>query len=342
VAAGLVLTLVLLTPGELRTATGAPARPDDDASAPAPRQDVAPQVLLAERPEPRPGEGGDPGGLGDLATAPLPVQPSRPALAAPDQPPAEFVISSFNVLGSSHTRGGDRRSWMGPGTSRIRNVVDLIDRHDVSIAGLQELQRDQFRVFTEVTDGSFGVYPGLSAGLLGVDNSVVWRTADWSLESANLIRIPYFAGRLRPMPYVLLRHTESGRRVWVGNFHNPATNGKRGNNDRWRVQAAALQTRLARTLLDTGYPVFVVGDMNDRERYFCRLTAGAPMQAANGGSNDGACRPPEPPMPVDWIFGSDDVRFTGYARDFTPLVRRTTDHPMVRAGVRLDGRVGLD
>jgi hypothetical protein len=285
------------------------------------RQKVAKAVVLKPRPEPK-------------------KRKPKPAKAEPATlPDAEFVISSFNVLGSSHTRGG---GGMAPGPVRIRHAAALLNMHDVSIAGLQELQGDQFRTFLGATGGAFGVYPGMSAGPLGVENSVVWRRSVWELESANTIAIPYFDGRQRPMPYVLLRHVASGREVWVGNFHNPASNGKRGNNDRWRAAAAARETQLAARLhAESGYPVFILGDMNDREAYFCRITAGAPMIAANGGSNDGRCVPPRYPMPVDWIFGSEEVGFSGYVRDEGPLVRRTSDHPMIRARVLLEGSDGV-
>ena len=253
--------------------------------------------------------------------------------------PAELVISSFNVLGSSHTAGKAR---MASGVSRVRTAAYLLQQHGVDVVGFQELQADQFRTFLGVAGGAFDVYPGLSAGALGVDNSIGWRTSEWTLRQAATVPIPYFGGNLRPMPYVLLEHNATGRLAWFANFHNPATNPKRGNNDRHRAAAAAREVALVNQLVnDTGYPVFVTGDMNDRESYFCRMTGGAPMIAANGGSNDGVCKPPPYPMPVDWIFGHEMVTFSSWVRDEGPLVRRTTDHPMIRATATLDGHDGL-
>lgn len=319
-------------------ATAPAARP---APEPTPAADLAPEpqriaraITLEPRPEPKPKPAAPPKPKPTAAPAPEPAPPAPEPVAD-----VSFTIGSFNVLGSSHTRG---RGGMAPGPERIRRAADLLRAHDVSIAGLQELQPDQFRRFTQVAGGTYGAFPGLSRGPLGVENSIVWRKAEWSVEQASTVQIPYFDGRLRPMPYLLLRHTATGRKVWVANFHNPATNKKRGNQDRHRVRAAIIETQLANRLWrETGYPVFVVGDMNDREKYFCRMTAGAPMQAANGGSNDGACRPPSYPMPVDWIFGSLTVDFSGYVRDEGQQVRRTSDHPMIRADVLLDGFDGL-
>ena len=49
-----------------------------------------------------------------------------------------------------------------------------------------------------------------------------------------------------------------------------------------------------------------------------------------------AC-PPRPTQ-IDWILGSPKAQFSGYAIDRSPLVRRTTDHPVVLAQVTIDAR----
>lgn len=60
------------------------------------------------------------------------------------------------------------------------------------------------------------------------------------------------------------------------------------------------------------------------------------MDAARGGSNGAAgCRAGRP-RAVDWIFGSTGVRFDGYTEDRSPLVDRTTDHPVIVSGVTVD------
>lgn len=277
--------------------------------------------------------------------SPSPSSPSPPASPLPDQlaaPSATFGISSFNVLGSSHTARGGKHARMATGSERIRTVAALLDIHGVDVVGFQELQGDQYRSFRGVVGGAFDVFPGASAGPLGFENSIAWRTSVWSLQQAATVQVPYFEGRLRPMPYVLLQHNVTGRRAWFANFHNPASTPRRGNNDRHRARATFIEVGLVNRLRnETGYPVFVTGDMNEREIYFCRMTGGAAMVAANGGSNDDGCRPPPYPMPIDWIFGSDMVTFTNYRRDEGPLVRRTSDHPMILATATLDGDDGV-
>jgi endonuclease/exonuclease/phosphatase family metal-dependent hydrolase len=315
-----------LAAGEIARAAlmSAPRAPDEAAAEAAAVQPAAPPPWREARPvvlKPRPAPKKPKHKKKDKAPAPL--------------PPAEFVISSFNVLGSSHTSG--RRDGMAPGRVRIRQAAQLLAHHGVDVVGLQELQLDQYQELARVAGATYDFWPGTAAGRLGNENSLAWRTSEWTAVEKYTTPIPYFGGRPRPMPYVLLRHNVSGRYAWFANFHNPATNPNTGNNDRWRARAAALEVALANRLrAETGYPVFITGDMNEREKVFCPMTGGAAMVAANGGSNvAGACRPPSP-MNVDWIFGSDMVTFTGYFRDDGPFVNRTSDHPMIVARVVLD------
>jgi hypothetical protein len=286
---------------------------------PLPDWKVAPSVTFKEKPEPE-------------------RKPKKRKKAKPALPPAaDFVISTFNVLGSSHTSGSGKRPGMASGPTRIRWAASLLNHHGVDVVGFQELQGDQYRAFVGATGGGWGVYPGTAAGPLGIENSLAWRRSEWTLVESHTIQIPYFDGRLRPMPYVLLEHNATGRLSWFANFHNPASNSKRGNNDGHRARAMELEVALANRLWsETGHPVFITGDMNEREVYFCRMTGGAPMIAANGGSNDGSCNPPPYPMPVDWIFGSEVVSFSGYFRDWSNFVQRISDHPMIVSRVTLD------
>jgi hypothetical protein len=272
-----------------------------------------------------PGAAGVPAVTGPVAGPTPDSGTSTPATSA------HFVLSSFNVLGSSHTRGGAR--GMAPGTTRIRGVATLLARHRVDLVGFQELQSDQMRELLRVTGGAFATYPGPGASARSGENAVAWRTDTWQLVRPGSVSIPYFNGSPRPMPVVLLRHRATGVQVYLANFHNPADTSQYRHQQRWRDQATAAEITLANRLRSTGVPLLVTGDMNEREEYFCRMTAGAPMTAARGGSNGpSGCRA-ERPRAVDWIFGSTGVRFDGYAEDRSPLVDQTTDHPVIVSGV---------
>ncbi len=137
------------------------------------------------------------------------------------------------------------------------------------------------------------------------------------------------------MPSVLLRHKPTGVQAYFSNFHNPADTRKFRNQGRFRAEATRRQINLFNQIEQSGIPQFVTGDMNERDGYFCRVTGATPLVAAAGGSNNGRCIVPRPTQ-IDWIFGSPSAEFSEYSVDKSPLVRRTTDHPVVTAKVTID------
>jgi hypothetical protein len=252
--------------------------------------------------------------------------------------PVTFQISSFNVLGSSHTAPGERLARLGSGTYRIGLAVKFLDKHGLDVVGFQELQMDQWTEFTRLAGTRYGSYPG-GIDRRSVQNSIVWNLDTWRFVEGHTVPIPYFDGIEWGMPVVQLQHTVTGQLAWFANFHNPATNRKHRNSTPFRREAEQRQVALANSLYwETGLPVFFTGDMNEREKYFCTLAGGAPMKAANGGkvTKDGTCTPPPSPMPVNWIFGGKKRgAFSNYVRDDSRLVNRITDHYVVRADVTL-------
>ncbi|HET7386502.1 MAG TPA: endonuclease/exonuclease/phosphatase family protein [Nocardioidaceae bacterium] len=247
--------------------------------------------------------------------------------------PTEFRIASFNVLGASHTRHSKKYA---SGNRRMRGAVRLLERNGVGVVGLQELQAGQLQRFVELTGGRYDVYPGLSLRRIDSENSIAWDSTVWQPVEEHTVPIPYFGGRLRPMPAVLLRNQLTGMTVWVVNVHTPATNRHHPGQDRWRRKAIADMAALARQLQPTGIPVFLTGDYNERAEAFCPITGTAPMIAARGGTNvDGVCDPMHP-WYVDWVFGSRGVGFTDYAEIRGRLDRRTSDHPMIVATAHID------
>jgi hypothetical protein len=251
-------------------------------------------------------------------------------------PAAVFTVSSFNVLGASHTRNGGR--GRAPGVVRVQGVVSLLARHDVDVVGFQELQHEQARALLQATGGSYALYPGPTAR--DSDNSIGWRTSQFRLVRASTVSIPYFNGHHRNMPVVLLRHRASGVQAWFGNFHNPADTHRFHHQQGWRTRATYREAALANRLAATGVPLFITGDMNERADYFCRLTAAAPvMVAARGGSNGGGGCQAGRPRAVDWILGTRGVAFSGYTEDRGPLAHETTDHPVIATRARVEPAV---
>ncbi len=259
-----------------------------------------------------------------------PVKPRPKPRVLP--PVAEFRMASFNVLGSSHTGGGGHHAWLASGPQRIGGVLTLLDAHNISVVGIQEFQPNQRAAF-QARAGGWSMYPGLSMGRRAGENSVAWRNDTWEMVRPGLIPIPYFSGRQRPMPYVLLRHKATGVQAYFSTFHNPANIG--GNMQRFRNEATRRQIGLFNRLEGTGIPQFVTGDMNERAEYFCRVTGSTPLVSPAGGSNSGGCAPPRPSQ-IDWIFGSPKAQFSEYQIDRSPLVRRTSDHPILVTKVTID------
>jgi endonuclease/exonuclease/phosphatase family metal-dependent hydrolase len=266
---------------------------------------------------------------------PRPKRPPKPVVHP--APTLDFTISSFNVLGSSHTRSGGTHARFGPGPQRARGAASLVMSHGVDVVGFQEMQGDQLASFQRATGGRYSFYPGFSLRRIDTENSLAWRNDEWEAVETHTIEIPYFRGHPRQMPYVLLRNRATGLKAWFANFHNPASTPRWGNNQRWRTRATGMEILLANRLeAQSHLPVFITGDMNERAEYYCALTGGTDLEAAIGGSNDGACRPPAIHH-VDWIFGSSDVSFSNYREDSSPLVRRTSDHVMVLSDARIVG-----
>jgi len=244
--------------------------------------------------------------------------------------PTTFRVATFNVLGASHTApGGNKRGW-ADGNTRMGWAVSVIQSSGADVVGLQEFEVSQYQTFLGQAGGTWDVYPGLSEGKPAVRNSIAWRRDTWQLVEGATIPIPYFHGNRVPMPYVRLRNVASGQDVYFINIHNPASNPRRGDNERHRDAATTLEIDLVSQLHTAGFPVVLTGDFNERAEVFCRVTGSGSMRAANGGSVGGSCAPPAD-HGIDWIFGSSVIEFSHYLSTRAGLVQRASDHPFVVA-----------
>ncbi len=246
-------------------------------------------------------------------------------------PAASFRVATLNVLGASHTSSSGNRKGFASGAARMGTAVGLIRARGIDVIGFQEFEDPQYATFARMTGGEYGVYPGRALGPKSIRFSIAWRLSEWSLVSASSVGVPYAGGSYINMPYVLLRNNASGRQVYFANFHNPADTRRLGNNGRWRAIATSIEIALVNRLRsETGFPVVLTGDFNDRAGIFCPMTTRAPMRAAAGGSTGPSCAPPSG-MQVDWIFGTTDMSFSGYTVMRAAPVPRITDHALVYA-----------
>jgi len=254
------------------------------------------------------------------------------AKEAAEPKPFSLRISTFNVLGSQHTRPGAQRSGMAPGRVRAGWAADMISRAGADIVGLAELQRDQYGVLmSRMPD--FTAYPGLSLGSPGLPASVIWRTSRFELISTSHLSIQKM-GQVRPMPVVLLEDKATERQFFVMNVHNSPVQGsdKSSRQGERNVQMAA-EIALINKLRATGRPVFLTGDMNEHAEVFCKVTGATDLTSPAGGSSAGGCRPPGR-MRVDWIFGNG--QWTSYQINRDAMARRTTDHAVLFADVTVE------
>lgn len=240
-------------------------------------------------------------------------------------PTTTFRVASINALGDSHTRAGGNKPGYASGPARVHGLLGLLAAHQVDVVGLQEFEIPQRATFNHLA-GAWDVFTGTERG----HDSIAYRTDVWEYVTGGTGTIPYFRGNPAPLPWVTLRHRDTGREVSFISVHNPTSNAQRGNNAAFRAEATRREIALVRDLAQNGNPVVLVGDFNERSEAFCMVTGGGDIGAANGGSVGGSCAPP-PQAGIDWIFGTTDVDFSEYVRQQGGLVARTTDHPVVVA-----------
>ncbi len=244
--------------------------------------------------------------------------------------PFDFVLTTFNILGSQHSAPGGAASQFAPGRIRTEWAAALVGAYGSSVVGLQEIQRDQLDALDRALGGTWDFWPGTAMGGSGVPQSLMWSSVVWTPTFTGSITVP-FMGKTRPQPVVRLQHNETGREIYVLNVHNSPRDAQ--GREPERDKAMAIEAEAVNELKKDGIPVFLVGDFNEHDEAFCYFTSRAGMIAANGGSNSGGgCRVPRPNR-VDWIFGTPDIAFSGFRLDDSATVRRITDHAVLTATV---------
>jgi hypothetical protein len=238
-----------------------------------------------------------------------------------------FRISSFNVLGSSHTKASGNKPGMASGPERMKGAVALLKKHNVDIVGFQEFQKDQYETFKKLAGGTYDVFTGKIGKKMNTENSIAWKKADWSLVKGSYIDVPYFGGHIRQMPVVRLKNKHTGQEAYFINVHNPADTAQHHGQEKYRDDATRREIALINKLTkESGLPVFFVGDMNEHEESYQQVTKGAPMTAAAVATGTKASK-----VGIDWIYGTKGVQFSHYVKDRGADVQRATDHPIVVA-----------
>lgn len=234
---------------------------------------------------------------------------------------ASFRVATLNVLGSNHAGGG---------LSRAAREAALLRDRGVSLVGLQEVQRDQRSVFINNLS-TMQMWPQDALGRDGYRVQIMWRTDRFDLVDSGGSSHTFNGIGSVPIPYVLLRDKKTGAQFWVIVTHN-SPNGLQTQ----RNASAEIQIDLVNRLRASGHPVLLMGDMNEKATYFCKVATRAGMTAANGGSGAGGCQPPGGAQRIDWIFGTaDSVDFSGYRQDGTTKTGGMSDHYLIYADAML-------
>ena len=228
-----------------------------------------------------------------------------------------FKLATFNVLGASHTDPGGNKRGYRSGVARVDGAVRTLRRHAVDVAGMQEFQPPQQRRFRELAP-EYGVYGH-------ADNAVVWRTERFRKVRTTSLAIPYFNGRTKQMPAVLLEDRTTGARTWVFNVHNPADTKDHPNQGAFRAEALRREQAFVRKLEARGTPVYLVGDFNAHD----------PAQQAMRDVGMSASTKVGDDTHVDWLFGGAGTRFLDSTTDEATKRERISDHPIVVARAAL-------
>ncbi|GGF41712.1 hypothetical protein GCM10011519_14400 [Marmoricola endophyticus] len=244
-----------------------------------------------------------------------------------------FNLATFNVLGASHTASGGAYPVA---STRMPKAVALLNAKKVDVAGLQELQPGQYDQLMSLAGGTYASFH--TTRTYGnhprdTENTIIWRKSAFDLVSSQTLQIPYFDGNPRLIPVVQLREKASGRSAWFINTHNPANTAQFPHQESYRAKAIAIERQKIIDLRASGLPVFLTGDLNDREAAFCPLTAGKLMLSADSVPST-TCAPPKG-IWIDQILAAGPARFTTYDRDWAAKTQKVSDHPIVVAHTHL-------
>jgi endonuclease/exonuclease/phosphatase family metal-dependent hydrolase len=246
--------------------------------------------------------------------------------------PVTINVATFNLLGSQHTGpGGDKPASWPDGAQRVPGAIERLRAHNADVVGLQEVQLDQLNAILRGTN--YRAYPGPQAGSLASVNTILYDPSVFELVDGHQFTMTVAHGP-KPQTVVLLRHIATGREMYFINAHTTAGFG--AHDTATRLAGMNRIVSEVNSLKSDNLPIFVTGDMNDREVFFCRVLPPTGMVAAVGGNTSGGCHPPGR-MPVDWVIATPDVSFSNYWIDESTIARRISDHFLVSATATIAG-----
>ncbi len=251
-----------------------------------------------------------------VATSAAPAPAVDLPLKEPSRVDRTFSVATLNVLGSQHTRGGDRR--------RTVRTARLIRRKGLKLVALQEVQSDQLRWLQRHLP-RYRFWPNDRYAPGGLRLQIGWRRTRFDLVDRGTITTR-FSGLRRPIPWVRLRDEATGRPFFVIDVHNSPE-----DHEADRDSATRKEIRLFQELRERNGPVLILGDANERREWFCKVARRTGARAANGGSvgRDGTCTPPAN-MSIDWLMGKGQFGWRHYRAEQV----KVSDHRLHSATFR--------
>lgn len=243
-----------------------------------------------------------------------------------------FTMGTLNVLGSQHTgkHGDDHPGWPSAAW-RTPQQASYIKSHGVDVVGLQEAQPDQLNGL--MADTGFKAFPGYQFGAQDTDNSILYDPDKFEFVSGTSFKIVFMHGP-RPQTVLKLRDKDTGREMYFINMHTSA--GHDGGHTRTRHAGMATAVNYINGLKSEGLPIFLTGDMNDREPFKSRVLGPANLSAAIFGG----WHPPRnfghSWLAVDWIAGTQGVQWSDYWVENLG-VRKISDHYFITAHATVPG-----
>lgn len=244
-------------------------------------------------------------------------------------PAGSFTIATYNVLGASHSDGGNR-AHEPDSSPRMDKAIKVMQQNGFDIVGLQEFEPKQRTMFLSRTNGTYGIFPdtALYSGDRTSVNSIVWRSERFELIRGFERPFVYFGGNENALPVVLLRDKETGDEFYVTNTHDPANTKRWHDQERYRIENAERHRAFVASLRDEGLPVFLTGDLNSSFRVrpgkdragraqlpYCILTAGGILHNSYDvlrGRHGPACPTTDVSGPVDHVYVTPGVNVSNW------------------------------
>uniref|UniRef100_UPI003568A1A3 hypothetical protein n=1 Tax=Nocardioides sp. TaxID=35761 RepID=UPI003568A1A3 len=260
------------------------------------------------------------------AQAQIGVQSGVAAVASPSlgqaaktrQPRREgyrMRITTFNILSSAHRSGG---------LDRARRAARWVQKQGAVAAAFQEVAKDQLRQLQRTMPG-YSFYPRRTLGTRGSAIQIGWKNSEVKLIKTGYVMRPFLRHQ-RPIPWVRLKDRETGRNFLVMAIHNSP-----GGHEAERDISTRKEIAQIKKMLNTGYPVFVVGDVNERSEFCEKVARATPLISMNGGTRKNPCPVPRYGGP-DWMLGGGaGAAFKGFKKDYNGI----SDHPALTAHVRV-------